>query len=80
MTVQELIDELNKIDDKTLEVSVWADHGQYNMKASSVEVQRLEDDSDYMRESVSEEDYDMDDPEDKEYFEGLSQTVEIVAG
>jgi len=56
MTVQELIDHLMKIEDKTLLVAVEADHGQVSMESSWVGEVYVEDKTEYMMESMFEED------------------------
>lgn len=56
MTVQELIDELNKIEDKTLVVAVEAYHGQVPMESSWVGEAYVEDKAEYMMELMFEED------------------------
>jgi len=56
MTVQELIDHLMKIEDKTLLVAVEADHGQVPMESSWVGEVYVEDKTEYMMESMFEED------------------------
>jgi len=58
MTVQELIDELKKVKDKSLKVVVEADHGQTPMTATwSGEIQ-VADENEYLMESVHEDDVD----------------------
>lgn len=49
MNVQELIDKLEEIEDKTLPVAVYADHGQHAMDAFSVEAVVVEDPDEYMK-------------------------------
>lgn len=49
MNVQELINKLQLIEDKTLPVAVYADHGQEAMDAFSVEVGALTEPDDYMK-------------------------------
>lgn len=52
MNVQELIDVLQAIEDKTLPVAVWADHGQHAMDAFSVETVAITDPDEYMKEGM----------------------------
>lgn len=56
MTVQELIDYLSKIKDKTLMVTVEADHSQCPMAASWVGEAWVDDKDAYMMDKMSEED------------------------
>lgn len=57
MTVQELIDILLEVEDKTLQVTVWADQGQTAMEANCTGVQFVEK-MEYMMETIAEEDLD----------------------
>lgn len=56
MTVQELIDELMAVKDKTLKVVVEADHGQTPMSATWSGIYQVADKTEYMMESVHEDD------------------------
>lgn len=52
MNVQELIDHLQEIEDKTLPVAVYADHGQCGMNISYVDLLHIGDPYAYMMEEL----------------------------
>lgn len=58
MNVQELIDKLAAIEDKTLPVVLYADHGQTMMKTTGISTSYVEDIDKYMLEELDEEEID----------------------
>ena len=55
MNVQDLLDVLNTIPDKTLPVVVCADHGQTPTDCGTIRITTVEDSSEYYMEFVEEE-------------------------
>jgi len=58
LTVQELIDILNEVEDKTLNVVLWTDQGQRAMHLETTGESYVDDLDSYMMESIHEDDLD----------------------
>lgn len=73
MNISELIEELIELKEEhgDLDVTVWADHGQWNMKASAVGVQFRDENGD----CVGEED--LDDEEEGFCREDYEKVIEV---
>lgn len=57
MNVQELIDQLQKVKDKSLPVAVYTDHGQCAMEAFRISLGAVEDSEDYMMDLIDPDDW-----------------------
>lgn len=73
MNVQELINKLEKIEDKNLPVVVYADHGQTGMDAFLVETVAITDPEEYMKEGILH-------PDDWEDYEVTEANYVLIRG